>query len=52
MKEVYPESKANVEFRKFVSKYLKGMEHIKELKLKMTTALNLAELVRLIEENL
>lgn len=52
MKKVYPEGKANVEFRKFVSKYLKGMEHVKDLKLKMTTAPNLAELVRLIEENL
>ncbi len=52
MQKVYPASKANVEFRKFVSCYLKGRTGVKDLKLCLQTAPNLQTLINLIQNNL
>ena len=48
----YPDKKANVEFRKFVPYYFKGMVGVKDLKLKLQTAESTNELLELIDKNL
>ncbi len=52
MKVVYPDKKATVEFRKFVCKYLKGIDNVKELKLQLMTANSTEEIANLINQNL
>lgn len=50
MREVYPNKKANVEFRKFVPYYFKGVPNFKEFKMSLMSAESTAELVKLIEK--
>ena len=52
MKWRYSEHTANVEFRKFVPYYFKGMQGVKELKQSLVTAESIDKLIQLIEQNL
>ncbi len=51
-RELYVDKKATAEFRKFVPYYFKGMEGVKELKLKLLTAQNTEQIIELIDKNL
>jgi len=50
MREIYPDNKANVEFRKFVPYYFKGMNGMKDLKLKLVSANSTQEIIKLITQ--
>ncbi len=52
MRELYPDRRATVEFRKFPPYYFKGMNGMKGLKNAINQAQNTAELIELIRENL
>ena len=50
MKTFYPDRKAAVEFRKFVSYYFKGLKNSKELKLKLMQTSTTDQIIKLIQE--
>ena len=50
MSNLYGEKRANLEFRKFAPYYLKGIEHIKDKKLKLQTANSILEIKEIISE--
>ena len=52
MREIYPDYKATVEFRKFVPYYFKGLDGVKQLKLKLVSANSTQEILDLIEQEL
>ncbi len=52
MREIYIDKKATAEFRKFVPYYFKGVNGVKELKMKLVTAQNTEQLLEIIEQNL
>ncbi len=50
LKENYGEKRANLEFRKFIGGYLKGMPNIKESRIKLLTAQSTDEIFELISQ--
>ncbi len=52
MTKIYEDRKATAEFRKFVPYYFKGMDGVKELKIKLVTAENTEQIIDIIDKNL
>ena len=50
MSNLYGEKRANLEFRKFAPYYLKGIENIKDKKLKLQTANSISDIKEIISE--
>lgn len=52
MREIYPEKRANLEFRKFTPYYFKGMTGVKELKTAIQSAETTDQIIELVERGL
>lgn len=52
MGQNYPDKRASLEFRKFVPYYFKGMDGVKDLKLKIYSAQSTEEIIEILQNNL